>query len=142
MASPRVVPDPVANNNLEIWKMVNADLARIKATEMQYRLALEKQIQFTDKEEGSQTVVLPDTSRLQLTRTWNYSLIEDTSAIHQALNELYAIDPGAALSVITYKPVLSESAYKKLPEDQRRIIARVVSRAPGTPSLEWTRPKA
>jgi len=43
--------------------------------------------------------------------------------------------------VIVYKPTLSEAAFNALTDEQKKYVRNCLSESPGTPSLEFTKPK-
>jgi hypothetical protein len=140
--SPTVVLDPTQDQALVTWQQINNDLAAMKAIELQYRQYLAASIPFDpSKSEGSQTVELPDGRKLSLDRPMNYTLAKDNATVSAALYALYAINPGAAVDIVKWVPELSITAYKKLTDDERRIIAPIVIAKPGLLALELKTPK-
>lgn len=138
-ASPTVALDPITQSNYETWIKIKDDLARIQALEMQYRLALIDSGFFDrSKTEGSESIKLPDGSRLSVSKPINYSVAKDKPTVNAAVAALFAVNPGAAAAVIDWKPELSVSAYKALTPDERLLIAPIISSKPGTPQLERT----
>lgn len=139
---PVVALDPIAQSNYETWQAAAADLARLKVVELQYRLAVIQQAPFDhEKKEGSQSIKLPDGSRLAVTMPINYSVAKDKQVVQAAIAQLYELNPAACVDLIDWEPKLSVAAYKALSEQERAIIAAIVIAKPGTPQLEVVAPK-
>lgn len=127
--------------SIQLWSEAKSVLDANKANELANRLTVINDLPFDDdKDEGSQTLKLYAGWKLLLKRTFNYSVDKDTQKVMACLNELGAINPGAASELIRWEPVLSEGAYKKLTENEKLIVAPIITMKPGTPSLELKPP--
>jgi hypothetical protein len=127
---------------IQIWNEANETLTTAKANELSNRLLVIKTLPFdTDKEEGGQSLKLNAGWKLVCDKPMNYTVDKDVQKIMACMNELAAVNPGAAAELIRWEAVISTGAYKKLTENERLIIAPIVTMKPGTPSLKLQPPK-
>lgn len=121
---------------IALWSEAKTALEASKATELSNRLNVINSLPFNeDKEEGSQSLKLSAGWKLILDRVIHYSVDKDVQKVMACLNELGATNPGAAAELIRWEPVLSTGAFKRLTENERLIVAPVVTMKPGTPTL-------
>lgn len=128
--------DPVASQNLRTWQAITADLDRLKAIELEYRFALKDQIPFDrSKESGAQTLGISADEKVVLDIPVYYTVARDVPSVMEALGKLHDLNPGAVIDLIRWVPEISTTAYKKLTDEEKRLIAPVLIVKPGTPTL-------
>lgn len=90
---------------------------------------------FKDAPIGTNDHELPTGDTLSCVKKLNYKLDPDTTPIAQ--QSMYGIvGPELARRLVKWKPELSVSEYKKLPDNARAIIDKVLTITPATPTLE------
>ncbi len=137
MAEKRIVSlDSVTQSNFETWAAINADLARLKAVELEYRRVIIEHIPFTDKAEGSQTVSVDGALSLELDRPWSYTVKATEQEIGACLTALHQVNPLATVGLLRWKPEISITQYRTLTDEERIIIAPILEVKPGTPALK------
>jgi hypothetical protein len=142
MASKQVEVDPVTQNNMITWRAIAADLSRLQELELQYRNAIIPYCGFDAyKEEGSQTVSLGEGYKLELDRPIYYSVKGEQDVIMALINLVHENDPMAAIGLLRWKPEISVTQYRKLTDEQKRIIAPILDIKPGQASLKVVLPK-
>lgn len=119
---------------LDAWKQAKEQLDFWKKLEGQYREDLVTAL-FKDAPIGTNNHELPTGETLSCVKKLNYKLDPDTTPIAQ--QSIYGIiGPDLARRLVKWKPELSLSEYKKLPDNARAIIDKVLTITPATPSLE------
>lgn len=141
-AAPVVEVTPELVALLQTWDASKRLLNDTKTTEMSNRLAVIEKAPFAeDKEEGGQTLKLHGGWKLKLTRVLNYSIeTKDNNAVMAAVTQLGSVNPSVAAELIRWEPVMSVAAYKKLTEEEKKIVAPIVTIKPGTSALELVAP--
>ena len=138
---------PEIGTAISHWQTAKQELNEVKNFERDQRLEIVKLVPWpSEKQEGSQTVGIGSGWRLSMTRTLDYAMSKDNTAIDAALEKLRAINPEkAAALILRYEAVMSTEVYKTLSEEEKIILADVVTIKPGMPQLEMkppTQPKA
>ena len=128
---------------IQKWEAAKAQLETIKALELEHRLNIIATMPFNaDKEEGDQTLKLGAGWKLAINKTINYTVDKDTQKVVEIIGKLNAVNPGAAAELIRWEAVLSTGAYKKLTDEEKLIVAAIVTMKPGTPTLSLKAPAA
>jgi len=121
-----------------LWNEAQSQLSALKEREMNLRKEIFSAI-FPTPAEGTNTSELPDGWKIKGVYKLNYSL--DDAALTVALKELrkhrVAVD-----TLVTYKPSLSVSEYKKLDPKWKQVLASAVEVKPGAPALDLIAPKS
>jgi hypothetical protein len=127
---------------IQVWSASKNQLDVTKAEELELRLKVVRIAPFNQhKEEGGQTLPLANGWRIALDRPMYYSIeTKDNNKVVECVNALAAKNPLAAQDIIKWVPVLSESGYKKLSDEEQVIMAPVVTIKPGTPAIELKPP--
>lgn len=147
-AAPQIELTQEQIETLQAWNAEKNALDLHKDAEIAKRLEVAKTLPFkADKEEGSQTISLNAGWKLTLTRTMSYSMeTKNNEAVLAALGKLHATSPEKAAHLVTrWEPVMSVEVYKSLTDEEKKIVADVVTIKPGTPQLALkppTEPKA
>lgn len=95
-----------------------------------------------DTRSGTENFELNGGAKLKAVFRLNYKL--DASRVDEALSKIENTGPNGdfiAERLVKFKPELSVSEYKLLPEKIRDIIDTVLTISSGTPSLEYVEPK-
>ena len=127
---------------IQAWQNTKAQLDALKASELSQRLDLVATLPFnSEKEEGGQTVKLGGGWRFALDKPVDNKMeTKNNDAVVAALTALHAHNPLALIDLMRWEPVMSQAAYKKLTDEEKKILAPVVTSKPGTPSLELKPP--
>jgi hypothetical protein len=140
-AAPQVELTPEQVQALDAWNQAAQQLAAAKSDELVKRMEAIKLIPFSEeKQEGSQSVKLHQGWTLKLDRPMNYTMDKDNGLVTAALSKLAEVNPGAAQELMRWEAVCSTGAYKKLTDEERLIVAPVITIKPGTPSLTLSPP--
>lgn len=124
-----------------------SELARLEALNQQIAMlkeqetALRKELFeacFENPVEGTNTFKLHNGYVVKFTHKINRTL--DSAAL-STVREMLTEKNVNLDDLIRMKPELSVSAYKKLPEDSRKIMDLAITAKPGTPSYEIVLPK-
>jgi len=126
------------------WRAAQAALALAKEQEAALRAEVVA-LAFADhKDEGTENVELGNGWKLKAVFKIGYTLDNKDDAVDKALSKIEkAGGEGEFIAgrLVKWKPELSVSEYKKLPDKFRKIIDAVLTTKPGTPSLELIEPK-
>ena len=120
------------------WNELQIQLSSIKDQEMKLRLEIFAEC-FPSPTEGSNTVDMPEGWKLKGTYKLTRSL--DEAALPAALAELHKHKVSTDL-LVTYKPSLSVSAFKKLDSKWQKILEQAMVTTPGAPTIELVPPKS
>lgn len=125
------------------WRRKKVLHEQAKADEMRLRLEL---VEFAGNPElvaGSERLPLDDGGSLKITKVINYSFTGNDPLLNalQLMRDAGPVGPFLADRVVRWTPELCIGEYKKLPEDYKIILERVVVESKGTPSLEISPPK-
>lgn len=120
------------------WNELQAKLASIKDEEMKLRKEIFEEC-FPTPVEGTATVDMPEGWKLK----GNYKLTRsiDEAALPAVLAELRKHKVPTD-TIITYKPNLSLSDYRKLDPKWQRVLEQALTVKPGAPTLELVAPKS
>ena len=139
--TPKIDLTPELTERIQKWNDAKISLGCTKLKENELRLSLAASDFWSDKKEGSQSVALENGWKLALTRVLNYGIDDvDHNTVVAVLNQLALANPGACQSLIPWKPVLSVEAYRLLTDDEKKIVAPIITIKPGTPQLELKPP--
>jgi len=120
------------------WNELQSKMASIKDEEMKLRKEIFEEC-FPSPTEGAATIAMPEGWKLKGTYKLTRSL--DEAALPIVLAELrkhkVAVD-----QVVTYKPNLSLSAYRKLDPKWQHVLEQAMEIKPGAPTLELIAPKS
>jgi hypothetical protein len=120
------------------WNELQAQLVTIKDQEMKLRREIFAAC-FPAPTEGTNKLELPEGWTMKATYKLNRSL--DEAALPAVLAELRKHKVNTE-ELVSYKPSLSLSAYKKLDPRWVAILDQVVTTTPGAPTLELVAPKS
>lgn len=120
------------------WNDLQSKLASIKDEEMKLRKEIFEQC-FPTPVEGTATVDMPEGWKLKGTYKLTRSL--DEAALPAVIAELHK-HKVATDQLITYKPSLSLSTYRKLDPKWQRVLEQAMEIKPGAPTLELVAPKS
>jgi hypothetical protein len=137
MAPKSVTIDAVTQNNMVTWRLIEADLAKLKELELQYRNAIIPAIPF----DHAKTVAIDDGFKLELDCPMYYSIKASQDVLMATMNALYEHNPVATVDLLRWKPEISVSKYRTLTEDEKKIIAPILNIKPGQATLTVIVPK-
>lgn len=120
------------------WTQLSQQLAAIKDEEMKLRKELFEEC-FPSPTEGTATVDMPEGWKLKGTYKLTRSL--DEAALPAVIAELHKHKVSTD-QLITYKPNLSLSAYRKMDDKWRKVLEQAMEIKPGAPTLELVAPKS
>ena len=120
------------------WTQLSQQLAAIKDEEMKLRKELFEEC-FPSPTEGTATVDMPEGWKLKGTYKLTRSL--DEAALPAVIAELHKHKVSTD-QLITYKPNLSLSAYRKMDDKWRKVLEQAMEIKPGGPALELGAPKS
>jgi len=125
------------------WDKAKKELARIKDLEMSLRLQVVETEFPEHTTDGTENSDLGGGYKLKAKFGINYSF-SDREALDNALSAIEKMSPEGeyiAERLVKYDPKLSVAEYKKLDEQYRRIIDKVIVTKYATPTLELVIPK-
>lgn len=120
------------------WTQLQNQLAAIKDEEMKLRKEIFDQC-FPAPTEGASTIDMPEGWKLKGTYKLTRSL--DEAALPAVIAELHK-HKVATDQLITYRPNLSVSTYRKLDPKWQRVLEQAMEIKPGAPTLELIAPKS
>lgn len=134
------------NDEINEWLEAKKAAAHWAAEENRLRLAvIARNFGEEHKAEGTENVALDDKGYgLKAVFKLNYSLDNKGDAVDKALTKLEKSgDEGKFLAdrLVKWKPELSLSEWRNLPEKYQKLFDDVLTVKPGTPSLEFVVPK-
>ena len=129
---------------IQDWLKAKEELEQSKEREMQLRKAvLKENFDFEeDDREGTQNVELGLGYKLKAVFTLRRTL--DKEGIQVILDKMESDSPEGTLlaeRLVNWKPELVKREYDALPTKFKKMVDRVVSSKPGTPSLSLIEPK-
>jgi hypothetical protein len=127
---------------LQQWQSVSGQLAALKEREADLRKQCVAAF-FGQLPEGTQNHDLGRGYTLKAVGKINYNLGESTEVV-SALEKIAGVNEEGrfiAARLVKWKPELSISEYRKLPEIFKRILDTVLTTKPATPQLEIIEPK-
>lgn len=128
---------------LQQWLDASAKLAEAKEAEQVLRKQVVSLFPFDpNKKEGIEYLNLANGYKLKAQKKLNYVL--DKESIESALDLIEAEgETGKLLAerLVKWKPELSISEYRQLPEDYKKIVDKAVTTKDGMPTLELIEPK-
>ena len=140
-AAPVVELTPEQVTAIQEWNASKTGLDAAKTSELANRLIVIEKVPFSpDKEEGGQTLKLNAGWKLALDRPMNYSVDKDVAKVNAAIKQLWELNPAAVVDLIRWEAVLSVGAFKKLTDEEKLILASIITMKPGTPSLDLKPP--
>jgi hypothetical protein len=131
-----------------LWKNTANQLAELKEREMMLRKELISecfQVNLEETEEGTRTLELGGGYKLKAGLKVSRSFDGGQEAVEKVLTKFEKFGAeGQILAerLVNWKPELSVSEYRKLPEKFRKLIDEIVVTKPASPSLEVVEPKA
>jgi hypothetical protein len=120
------------------WNELQGQLSSIKDAEMKLRKEIFDAC-FPSPTEGTNNAEMPEGWTLKGTYKLTRSL--DEAALPAVVSELHKHKVSTD-TLITYKPSLSLSAYKKLDPRWQKVLEQAMEIKPGAPSLELVPPKS
>jgi hypothetical protein len=125
------------------WKTAKEELAIAKVAESQLRKLVIETLFPTHKEEGTENFELGNGYKVKAVFKQTYSLsADDVVGCLEQMAELDEAGKVYAERLVKFKPELSTSEYKKLPEPYKALIDLILTVKPASPSLELVEPKA
>lgn len=121
------------NQRIMMWTKAKAELAKIKAREIELRKSIANEL-FPNPDEGTNTHELGKGYKVKLVHKLNRTIDEATLA------SVLARVPGAE-ACIKNKPELVIKQFRNLTDDDRLIFEECLITKPGTPALELVIPK-
>lgn len=128
----------VTQEEIQEWYGLQEILKTSKEREMVLRLKIFNSM-FNEKTEGTKTVDLAQGWKAKGTFKLNRSI--DIAAFDTSKDHLRSLNIPIDL-LVTYKPELSVSVYRKLTEEQKAEFDAVLTIKEGSPTLEFVPPKA
>ena len=126
--------EPPVTDIIRQWQSAKHMLEIYKAKEAELREAVVAQ-HFHNAPIGTNHHECDDGSDLVCVKKYNYTLDKETTAnAQEKLIPVIGVELAARL--VNWKPDLSLSEYKKLPEAAKAIIDTVLTISPATPTLE------
>ncbi len=141
-SSPQSSSESNKDSLLQEWQSVSGQLAALKEREATLRAACVKAF-FGQLPEGTNTHELGRGYTLKAVGKINYNLGGSTEVV-SALEKIAGVNEEGkfvAERLVKWKPELSISEYRKLPEIFKRILDTVLTTKPGAPQLEIIEPK-
>lgn len=124
----------MSNKLIHEWELANNMLAFYKKLEAELREAVVAEL-FKSNSAGTFHHDTPDGRDLICTKRDNYSL--DPSATYELAPTIAStLGPELAAQLITWKPTLSVSVYKKLSPEHQDLLRDCLTIKPGMPTLE------
>jgi len=135
------------DNKILAWQEAVKTIAAAKDAEAALRKEVLKEcFNFeSDEREGTENVELGNGYKLKAVFKLNRRLDNKDEGVDKALTKIEKSGPEGqfvADRLVKWKPELSLSEYKKLPDKFKKLIDEVLTASPGTPSLELVEPKA
>ncbi len=119
---------------LEVWEQANIGLDHYKKQEAELRAQIVETL-FQSNDTGTFHYDEPYGRDLVCVKKDNYTL--DPTSTYAAVNDIVtALGEEAAARLISWKPTLSISEYKKLTDEQRDLLRDCLTIKPATPTLE------
>ena len=127
------------------WNEAQKTLAEAKAIEMELRYEVTATCFPVEADfEGTENVDLGEGWKLKSVFKLNRRLANSKGETDKALTKIEKLGADGefvAERLVKWKPELSLSEYKKLPNNMRKIIDDVITATPGSPSLSLIEPK-
>lgn len=120
------------------WNDLQAKLASIKDEEMKLRKEIFEEC-FPSPTEGTAAVDMPGGWKLK--GTYKLTRTLDEAALPAVIAQLHKHKVSTD-QLITYKPSLSLSAYRKMDDKWRKVLEQAMEIKPGAPTLELVAPKS
>lgn len=131
-----ILVNPVTQEDLAEWYRLQAELKRVKASEMLLRVKIFKNF-FPDPREGTNNFTLPDGHVLKGGHVINR---EVDPGSFQALQPQFQQAHILFNDLVKWEPKLKVSSYRKLTEEQQHLFDQCLIIKPGSPSLEIAPP--
>lgn len=128
---------------IQRWAETKAELDRVKARELEQRLALIAKHFADPPEEGTVAVDVGAGHELVATFALRYGLPNE-ELTRPVLDKMAKADPAGGELVkrlVKWTPELRISEWRKLPPKLAKLIAAIVKTPPATPTLELRSPK-
>lgn len=123
---------------LNRWYTVNEQLTKLKKEELSLRRELFAAA-FSDPKEGSKENKLPLADGFILQGDYKINRTVDPAVV-STLAKMPNVAP-LVERLINYKPTLILSEWRKLSDEDRILVADMVTEKPGTPALKVVEPK-
>ena len=119
------------------WNEAKRTLDAAKAAEMEMRKSIVA-AEFDTSKVGTQNVELGNGWKLKAVVKESYKLDSDVEKVEDMLDGL---EDWQAERLVKWSPTLSVSEYKKLDDEDRAKVDKVLTIAPSSPTLELVAPK-
>ncbi|AUR88751.1 hypothetical protein NVP2117O_73 [Vibrio phage 2.117.O._10N.261.45.E9] len=127
------------NNQLIFeWQQAAEELKTLRPLEMKLRKQVVEE-SFAQYKTGTNYADLGNDWRLKF--VYKEEPKVDEAAVPAMLEELDKVNPALRDTLFKYKPTLVNSVYKKLTDDERKIVDEVITLRPASPTLEVVPPK-
>lgn len=134
------------NNLVMEWFTAKRQLTELQEREFELRRQInESELFDSAKEKGTQTHHLGGNWELKLTRTENVSVENKNNEAFQSLMVLRSLGEGSAERanrLFRFSANLSETTYRELSPEEKRIVDPLITRKPGSFQLTLKEPKA
>lgn len=133
-----ILENPVTQADLEEWYRLQAELKRIKTSEMLLRVKIFKAY-FPEPREGTNNFTLPDGHVLKGGHVVNR---EVDPGSFTALQPQFTAAGIMYNDLVKWAPTLKVAPYRTLTEEQRNLFDQCLIVKPGSPSLEIAPPSS
>lgn len=136
----------MSNSALDLladWVVAEREARITQQREKDLRAAVVEAFFGKDVKKGTHRIELPSGHRLKLTARENVTLAK-REVVEDALKKIERHEAGGefiAENLIRWKPELDSKIYASIPDKIRKIIDGVITRKPGSPSIEVEDPK-
>lgn len=134
------------NQKIAKWKEAKEQLDKFKALEMALRNEIASDASLFDpaKETGTLTYELGHGWKIKCERKINYSVENKNGEAFAALHEIASlgeVEAHQTKKLMSFSPNLSLTVYRELSDQARRIVDKIVTTKPATPTLSLIEPK-
>lgn len=126
------------NELLEEWADTSEKIKELRAKEAELRTKIVENLFDPEKVEGTENLELGAGYKLKCVKKQNYKLSNKDGQLEKAIDKLEEI---IADRLIIYKAEISVREYKQLDDKSRKIIDKVLTVSPATPSVSIVEPK-
>lgn len=135
--TPKPFTEMSRDEQIMAWNEAKKTLDAAKAVEMEMRKAIVA-ANFDAESVGTQNAELGNGWKLKAVVKLNYNVSSDVEAVERVLDTL---EDWQADRLMSWKPTLSVSEYKKLSDADRLAVDKVITTSFASPTLELVAPK-
>lgn len=135
--TPKPFAEMTRDEQIMSWAEAKKTLDAAKAVEMEMRKAIVA-ANFDAESVGTQNAELGNGWKLKAVVKLNYNVSSDVEAVERVLDTL---EDWQADRLMSWKPTLSVSEYKKLSDADRLAVDKVITTSFASPTLELVAPK-